>query len=223
MPDDPNIFPPISKEHAAAIGHVAANWSLIEGQTANLTYNLLSLHAPAGHAVTAEMGMIQSGYLVKALIALTGNEAWIIEWDEIAVVLEDLRNRRNDAVHSEWSVHADEHFGLRRKAKGRVRVTLTPMPTRTLEGLVREIKALEDRMARFSYVVIVGGAPALINRLDPPGLLLPPPPSRARPRSRKQNAPVRTRALKREQKQLRRLKAETELKRRAAQPKKKPS
>jgi hypothetical protein len=73
---DPNVFPPIKPDHAAAIGHVAAHWSLIQEHLGFLIYGLLGLHSMVGHAVTAELSTIQRVQMICTFVGLTGNKAW---------------------------------------------------------------------------------------------------------------------------------------------------
>jgi hypothetical protein len=92
----PLLFPPITSEHAAAIGYVAAHWSLIEEFLATLMYQLIGLHRIPGQVITAEASFIQRIATITALINLTGNAKWIEDWQDIAKVLDGLRTRRNE-------------------------------------------------------------------------------------------------------------------------------
>jgi hypothetical protein len=47
---DPKFFPPIKPEHAAAIGYVAAHWSMVEQQLAFMIYEMLHLNTILGWA-----------------------------------------------------------------------------------------------------------------------------------------------------------------------------
>lgn len=175
MAKDPNIFPPIRPEHAAAIGYVAAHWSLIEEHLAFLISNTLGLHAIPGWAVTAELSTIQRVNMISALIDLSGHPEWINEWAGIIATFENLRNRRNDAVHSTSQVVGPAHWTLRIKAKGRVSIKQGPVYTPALQRLSDEILELEERIAVFDYEVITGGIGKIINQLHPPGWPVHPP------------------------------------------------
>jgi len=129
---DPEIFPPIKPDHAAAIGYVAAHWSLVEEHLAFIIYSLLGLQAIPGHAVTAELSTLQRISTISAFVSLTGNQAWIDTWDDITKTLDNLRNRRNDAVHSTWRVVGPEHWHMRVKAKGRVSIKQGAISTTSL-------------------------------------------------------------------------------------------
>jgi hypothetical protein len=168
MPD-PAIFPPIKKDHAAALGYVAAHWSLVEEHQKYLISSLLGLQPLPGHAVTAEISVLQRLYAIEALVGLTGNKEWITEWSQIVTETNRLRPLRNNAVHAIWHVVGDEHWGMRVKAKGRVSVTFGATPTADLAGLSDEILALEDRIAKFTYKVVIGGASEILKQPSPPG------------------------------------------------------
>src|SRR5271169_6264090 len=93
---DAKLFPPIKPDHAAAIGYVAAHWSLVEQQLGFMIYSLLDLHTIPGWAATAELTMLQRIHTISAFVNLTGNETWINTRNNLALILDDLRNRRND-------------------------------------------------------------------------------------------------------------------------------
>jgi hypothetical protein len=137
----PSTLFPITNEHAAAIGRVAVNWSLVEGQVAYLIMSLLSLQASPSHAVTAELGMLARLDLVETLIGLTGSSSWTSEWAEIDKEIDDLRVRRNDVIHAEWRYagRQEEHESIRIKARGRVSITLSLVPTSQIANLSKDI------------------------------------------------------------------------------------
>jgi hypothetical protein len=166
---DPEIFPPIKPDHAAAIGYVAAHWSLVEEHLAFIIYSLLGLQAIPGHAVTAELSTLQRISTISAFVSLTGNQAWIDTWDDITKTLDNLRNRRNDAVHSTWRVVGPEHWHMRVKAKGRVSIKQGAISTTSLMSLSNEILDLEDRIAKLTHTLLSADAGKIINQLHPPG------------------------------------------------------
>ena len=84
----------------AAIGYVAAHWSMVEQQLAFIIYEMLHLHTILGWATTAELTTLRRINTISAFVNLTGEKAWIDAWADIAVTLDDLRNRQNYAVHS---------------------------------------------------------------------------------------------------------------------------
>jgi hypothetical protein len=194
---DPERFPPIKPEHAAAIGYVAAHWSLIEEQLGFIIYNLLDLHTIPGMAVTAELNTLQRMHLINALVSLTDKEDWIDRWGAIANTLDGLRNRRNDAIHSTWRVVGPDHWGTRIKAKGQVKIKSEMLPTKALEDLSTEILALVGQIDELALSLLQGGAGKIINQFHPPGWTSP-----TQAQAQSQALPSRTRNPKRERQQL---------------------
>jgi hypothetical protein len=195
-------LPPVSEKHACAIGRVAINWALVEGILAKIVIDLLSLNPEPGHASTAEVSIIQRIQLIKTLIGLTGNKSWINEWGALENELGDMRVMRNDVIHAEWRGSPDPlapNQGIRTKAKGRVTITLNFAPTTEMVKLASEIRDLEEKLGRFAYTVVIGGAPAIISGPNPPG----PPPIRLQ--GRKGSAQVPLHPPKRERKRQRKL------------------
>jgi len=193
---EPDLFPPIKPDHAEAIGYVAAHWSLVEQQLGFLLYSLLDLHTIPGWAVTAEVGTLQRIATLGALLNLSGNREWIHAWSDLAKTMDDLRNLRNDAVHSAWQVVGPTHFRLRVKAKGRVTIKQGPFSTVELQRLSKEIRALVLKFSEFMYVILSGGAGKIINQLHPPGW-----PSATQAQSPSQKSPAGNRNPKRERQQ----------------------
>jgi hypothetical protein len=171
---DPGRFPPIKPEYAQAIGYVAAHWSLIEEQLGFIAYNLLSLHTIPGMAVTAELTTLQRIQLITTLVSLSGNKDWIDRWDAIAIVLDGLRNRRNNAIHSTWRIVWAGHMSTRIKARGQVKVTYETLPTPVpLEELSSEILSLIDQIDALTLSLLQGSAGKIINQFHPPGWTSP--------------------------------------------------
>lgn len=192
---DPEIFPKIKPDHAEAIGYVAAHWSLVEEFLGFIIYNLLNLHTIPGWAATAELSTLQRVNTISTFLNLIGNKSWIETWDDIAKTLDDLRNRRNDVIHSTWRVVGPIHWRMRVKARGRITIKQGPIYTPSLRALSDEILALEERVAEFSFTLMKGGAAKAFNVANPPGWS--PPTQDQSPKS-----PSRSRNPKRERQQL---------------------
>jgi hypothetical protein len=165
----PLLFPPISTEHAAALGYVAAHWSLIEEFLGTLQYQLLGLHAIPGHAATAEVSTLQRIGTISALLNLTGKKEWIEEWEDIIVILDNLRNRRNDAIHSTWMMVGLDHRYTRRKARGRLTVKGGTMKSEDLVQLSEEMLDLFWKLTEFTVPLLQAGVSKIINQFHPPG------------------------------------------------------
>lgn len=201
---DPKLFPPIKPEHAQAIGYVAAHWSLIEEQLGFIIYNLLSLHTIPGTAVTADLGVLQRRNLITALIDLSGNTNWINQWNDLSSTLETLRNKRNDAVHAAWRVSGPEHIGTRIKAKGKVKIESSLVPTTELQEVSTEILKLVGGIDQLISSLLKGEAAKIINQFHPPGWI---PPAQAPAQS--PTSPIQDRNPKRARQQLSRAQRRT--------------
>jgi hypothetical protein len=198
----PLLFPPITSEHAAAIGYVAAHWSLIEEFLATLMYQLIGLHRIPGQVITAEASFIQRIATITALINLTGNAKWIEDWQDIAKVLDGLRTRRNEVVHSAWSLVGSEHRSTRISAKGVLKFKYNTVETKELTQLSEEILDLYWRLTQFTVPLLQAGVSKIINQFHPPGWPVPIPPSSVQaPNSSRK---VQPRNPKRERKRRRR-------------------
>jgi hypothetical protein len=170
---DPERFPPIKPEHAQAIGYVAFHWSLIEEQLGFIIFNLLNLHSILGAAATAELSTLNRISTIGAFINLTGNKTWIDKWGAIATDLDDLRNRRNDVVHSAWQFRGLEHRRSRTKARGQLVIQSGPVATEDLIKLSDEILGLVDKIDALTLTLIQAGAWKIINQFHPPGWKAP--------------------------------------------------
>ena len=65
---DFKLFPPIKPDHAAAIGYVAAHWSMVEQQLAFIIYEMLHLHTILGWATTAELTTLRRINTISAFV-----------------------------------------------------------------------------------------------------------------------------------------------------------
>lgn len=171
----PEVFPPVSEEHAAAIGYVAIQWSAVEMAVKHLIGSLLRLPPPAHQAVTAELPLMLAADMITVLLSLTGNAVWIKGWNRLRIEFERLRPLRNDAIHSEWQASGDEHYMLRFKAKGaRLTVKFQAIPTKDLDQLADDCLSLAENMAQFYRTVLTQRAPDIVLMTYPPGQPQPP-------------------------------------------------
>jgi hypothetical protein len=202
------LFPPISADHAAAIGYVAAHWSLIEEMLGVMLYQAISLHTIPGYAVIAEISTLQRLNMISALLNLTGNKNWTDAWSDLSVAMDALRNRRNDAIHSTWQVAGPEHFRTRMKAKGKLSITRGIVTTAELNQLSEDLLDMFWELTQFWVKLLQAGVGKIINQYHPPGWPVhgpqttPPTPSpgpRSQPRNPKRERQRRRRELRRNQ------------------------
>jgi hypothetical protein len=172
-----------------------------------IIYEMLHLHTIPGWAATAELTTLQRINTISAFVNLTGKKAWIDTWADISKTLDDLRNRRNDAVHSVWEPVGPGHFGMRIKAKGRLSIKQGPVTTAVLNTLSEEILNLLERLGEFTFTISVHDAWKIINQLSPPGwptpLPIPNPSPKAQPRNPKRERQQRRREIRRTLKEKR--------------------
>lgn len=154
----PDIFPPVSESHAAAIGHVAINWSSVEASINHVIAGLLGLHWAAGHAVTAELPGQAALNLLTVLVGMTGNPEWVAQWQTLTQRIAQLRPKRNDAVHAEWQVSGASHLARRLQAKKKLKFRLDYIPTESLDRLADECLILAEDIGKFRYALIIGRA-----------------------------------------------------------------
>jgi hypothetical protein len=169
MTKRPLLFPPITPEHAAAIGYVAVHWSLIEEFLGTLLYQLIGLHKIPGQAVTAEISYLQRVGTITALVKLTGKAEWITAWEDIIPILDDLRIRRNDAIHSAWSLVGSEHRKSSVRARGELKFKYETMHTSKLKDLSEEILDLYWKLTQFTVPLLQAGINKIVNQFRPPG------------------------------------------------------
>lgn len=156
---NPNTFPPIKPEHAQAIGYVAVHWSEVEGLLAAAISFLLRLSPVVKAALTAELSTINRILIIRALCEASTDPLLLSEWDELVKELNDLRARRNDAVHAEWTVVEPGHYARRIKAKSSLRIEFKPVATEELMKLSEEILDLSDKLVSFISGIIHSNAP----------------------------------------------------------------
>jgi hypothetical protein len=137
--------------HAAALGQVAASWSLVEDYCRLIIQLLIDLENEPGHAVTAEMSLIQRMNTISALTHCFRDHDLLSHWEDIRSIADDLRSRRNDVVHAQWQLSGDQNIMIRVKARSQVKVRWEPVPTETLIQLEKEITDLVDDLAWFQF------------------------------------------------------------------------
>jgi hypothetical protein len=121
-------FPYVSDEYAMAIGYVAVFWSLAEDSLAWIIHILIDQYQrEAGIAITADLSAVRRIDTITTLMASVRNRAWFDEWCRIADVANDIRTRRNDAVHAVWMRRGADQHTLHAKARGKVRLELKPV------------------------------------------------------------------------------------------------
>src|SRR4051812_41101630 len=94
-------FPPLSKEHAAALGQVVVSWSVVEDYCATIIGFLFDADGEVRHALTSEMPFQQRLHIIGALVHCTRDQELLDHWHELAALVDTLRNERNDVIHGE--------------------------------------------------------------------------------------------------------------------------
>jgi hypothetical protein len=71
-------FRRVSTEQAAAIGHVAINWTLVEEALADMIWAFLNIHVDeVRHSVTAELNSLTRVAMIRSMIATMQNQEWL--------------------------------------------------------------------------------------------------------------------------------------------------
>jgi hypothetical protein len=108
--------------------YVAVFWSLAEDSLAWIIHILIDQYQrEAGIAITADLSAVRRIDTITTLMASVRNRAWFDEWCRIADVANDIRTRRNDAVHAVWMRRGADQHTLHAKARGKVRLELKPV------------------------------------------------------------------------------------------------
>jgi hypothetical protein len=142
---------PVSPEHAAAIGYVAIYWSLVENSLGDMVGVLLGIGVPeVSHSITAELSTLAKAAMIRSLIDFVQNQEWLDEWDAIATRLNNLRNRRNDVIHSYWENNKEGvSIGVRTKARGTVKFLVVKEDAADLGVFSEELIDLADVILDF--------------------------------------------------------------------------
>ena len=154
----PDIFPIVSEEYAASIGHVAISWSMIEGSLKFAVMTLAGHPLASGIALTAELPHLATIALLSTFVNLINEPNCTIEWGRLRHDIEVLRPMRNDVIHAEWRVFGDMHAALRIKARGSATSTIKHMPKDSLDDLAGRIVIVADEIVRFTAVMMQNGA-----------------------------------------------------------------
>lgn len=166
----PDIFKPISKDHAAAIGYVAAHWSAVELSIASLAERLSGMGKYAAGAVLLNTPHLGQLNIVDVWLNLLGSDLHLAEWALIRKEIERLRPLRNQIVHCEWNVSGDDHYIHYAKAKTFYTLRFETVTADELNKVADECTLLCDSISVFSYNLMVIRASQPINAPNPPGL-----------------------------------------------------
>lgn len=139
------VVPPLPKDHAAALGQVAANWSAIDAYCALIIAFWLDIEH-VREAVTAELSLMQKIGIITALAYETRDQRLVDHWQDMLTNLDRLRVTRNDAVHGEWRDVGGEHYLATITAKRRVSFKFRPFSTQELLALESEMLGMLDQL-----------------------------------------------------------------------------
>jgi hypothetical protein len=137
-------------EHAAALGQIAASWSIVEDYCGSIIQWLVDTEGEPGRAITAEMPLLQRVAVIGSLVHCIRDHKLLDHWEDICRIMDGLRVERNDMIHGEWQIYDGEKIITRTKAKGRVTVRWENIPTEHLINLEARIIELVDDLAWFS-------------------------------------------------------------------------
>jgi hypothetical protein len=150
-------FPQLSKDHAAALGQIAASWSMVE-EYCGLLITFLTELEPVQFAVLSEISFQQRLSIISALIFETREQDLFDHWNDMLPTLDCLRIARNHLVHGEWRTLADSHLVYRVTARRRVQfkfVTATVEYMTELEGriidMVDQLSWLTSEIAKRGF------------------------------------------------------------------------
>jgi hypothetical protein len=175
------VFPNVSEEHAAAIGYVAIRWSGVEEALRYVVARLLGIDGYGPIVITANLNAPAILNLITVLLSLAADDTLISTWQTLFVRHEELRPKRNEAIHSEWQVVGDIHMALRYKARQHFTFSFVEVPTEKLNDLSEKALLLSEDILTFASAISLAGVSKVIQSAHPPGLKYPsltePPPS----------------------------------------------
>jgi hypothetical protein len=145
------LFPALPKEHAAALGQVAASWSIVEAYCGQIIRCMYDTDGAAGHALVTEMPLLLRMSIIGTLINLTRDAQLAEHWEGICPVMNTLRSQRNDAIHAQWEAQDEQAIIIRTKAKGRLIIRWEPVPVEELIELDGRIMELVDDLGWFVH------------------------------------------------------------------------
>jgi hypothetical protein len=135
----------VPREYAEAIGFVAVHWAAVEASVETGIWYLLDMLGedaePRANTLTAEMSLINRMFVVTSLLNLEGEDYAIETWKTLVTRINDLRNRRNRVVHSQWRrTGPDVVIAKKTTSKGVLRPVIK-------EETVGEIRQLASEIA----------------------------------------------------------------------------
>jgi hypothetical protein len=94
----------VPKEYAEAIGLVAVHWSALEASIEFGIWYLLGMldDEKRANTLTAEINIVPRLHAVSSLLHLEGDQLEIAAWKKLRKRIDDLRDRRNKVIHSQW-------------------------------------------------------------------------------------------------------------------------
>jgi hypothetical protein len=146
-------FPPLEKDHAAALGQVAASWSILEGFCEGIIHFLLDLDGELRFAVTGEMSYLAQINTVGAMLFAARDQELFDHWSDLTGIMNKLRTQRNDLIHGQWEPGLFETALSRAKARGRVRLTKRTVTVAEIIDLETRIIDAVDQLAWFSHQI----------------------------------------------------------------------
>ena len=152
--NDPDVFPQITADFAAALGYVARNWANVESILAYLICEMLGLNFRAAVIVTAEMSSMARIDLISALLFETRHQDWLDLWDGVKPELQRLRAIRNELVHATWDVVGDEHAQFYVRARNRTINKHAKFKSDDLVEVADQIAIVSDDLATRLYSIL---------------------------------------------------------------------
>ncbi len=150
-----------------AIGRIAANWSLIELVSGLVLVGLLGIRDESlARAVVAGQRVENVWETIDALLVAHGDPVaeQLAEFRRWRRRANALRRRRNEAIHSAWSVTGSTEQPaawdvMSQKAKRGVRADLFPGGVAELEELARNIAELEAHLTAVHESIFLAPPP----------------------------------------------------------------
>jgi hypothetical protein len=136
----------MGKEHYAAIGRVAAEWSALESNLDFSALRLGKINHEAGVCLTAQVA--GSGRKLDAYIAIAqlrgAKKVMIAKLHEFAKDTKGLAEQRNRVVHDPWQGSQNPHR-LEATARGKLKLEFVHVPTAAVLELSQKISVLAER------------------------------------------------------------------------------